>query len=557
MNMSPGKYIRSAAVGAALLIICVSGTNAQISPGELHKSHAFLEGVENCEQCHGKDRSTLGENCLVCHTPIQQQRSSDKGLHSGADYKECQMCHVEHHGRDFDLIYFKDGQNAFDHNQTGFALEGKHRNVECRKCHNSANIVGTAALKEVNVNIARTFLGLETKCNGCHSDQHRDQFASDCSSCHNVQDWKPAAGFDHDRAKYRLTGEHIKVDCAKCHPFVPIDKTSDSTFQIFTQISFASCSDCHKDPHQSRLGPDCKSCHTTTGWQAVTTSNFDHSKTRYPLAGKHAAVACEKCHTTRSDKTLRFAACSDCHSDFHNAAFADRESRGACEECHTVYGFSPSTFTVAAHNKSDYPLEGAHLAIPCIACHKKETTAKTEFVFSFKSGQCQQCHSDPHNGSLDKYMTDNNCTDCHTVNSWATVTFDHSKTKFPLVGRHAKSECSRCHKVAESADRVLFTGVSDSCSSCHKDIHLGQFVSADDSTTNCSLCHTPDNWIATKFDHQTMASFKLDGSHIRVPCDKCHLPTTVEQIAFIRYKPVPDRCVDCHGATQSEGSADL
>jgi hypothetical protein len=530
---------------------------AQISPGELHQSHAFLEGVENCEKCHGKDRSTLGENCLVCHTPIQKQRQSGQGLHGGVDYNECQMCHVEHHGRDFELIYFKDGQKAFDHGRTDFALEGKHRAVDCRKCHNSGNIKNSAGLKEANINLERTFLGLDSKCSSCHIDQHRGQFASDCNSCHSVQGWKPAAGFDHNRAKYRLTGEHLKVDCTKCHPFVAVNESNDSTYQKFTNLSFANCSDCHKDPHQSRLGPNCNSCHTTTGWQAVAKTNFDHNKTRYPLVGQHAAVACDKCHTTRSDKALKFAACRDCHSDFHKAAFANRESKGACEECHTVNGFSPSTFTVAAHNKSDYPLEGAHLAIPCLACHKRETDNKAQFVFTFQSAQCQQCHSDPHDGSLSKFMVDNNCTGCHSVLSWAAVTYDHDKTEFPLRGIHAKTECAKCHMPSEDNRSILFTGLKNNCSSCHRDVHYSQFASDSAAETDCAICHTPDNWIATKFDHQTMASFKLDGSHIRVPCDKCHLRASIEQTTFVRYKPVSDRCVDCHGTNQSEGSSEL
>ena len=32
--------------------LCIRVSNAQISPGELTKSHAHLEGMLNCTKCH-------------------------------------------------------------------------------------------------------------------------------------------------------------------------------------------------------------------------------------------------------------------------------------------------------------------------------------------------------------------------------------------------------------------------------------------------------------------------------------------------------------------------
>jgi len=55
---------------------------------------------------------------------------------------------------------------------------------------------------------------------------------------------------------------------------------------------------------------------------------FDHSKTRFPLAGKHLKVACEKCHTKALRETPR--ECDTCHKkdDVH------RGRRPDCAKCH-------------------------------------------------------------------------------------------------------------------------------------------------------------------------------------------------------------------------------
>ena len=62
-------------------------------------------------------------------------RSSGRGLHAGEDYQDCVDCHVEHHGRDFDLVFWPDGQVGFDHGVTGFALQQSHARLQCRQCH--------------------------------------------------------------------------------------------------------------------------------------------------------------------------------------------------------------------------------------------------------------------------------------------------------------------------------------------------------------------------------------------------------------------------------------
>jgi hypothetical protein len=253
---------------------------------------------------------------------------------------------------------------------------------------------------------------------------------------------------------------------------------------------------------------------------------------------------------------LKFAACRDCHSDFHRGEFAKRPSQGNCEECHTVRGFAPAQFLMAQHDRTDYPLRGAHLAVPCLACHKQSgASGASNLSFVFASTRCQVCHKDPHRGQVDNLVAASGCELCHVVETWNRVSYDHSKSNFPLEGGHTKVACNKCHAdMASTSDikAVRFTGVRTDCQSCHADIHRGQFTS--DNTTDCSRCHSPANWKASKFDHKS-SRFKLDGAHRTVACGKCHPSMTDEAGSFVRYNPMDTSCASCHNTIFPERSS--
>lgn len=536
---------------------------AQLSPGDLHKSHANLEGIENCTKCHDVGKRVAPSKCLACHVILRQQIDNNKGLHANAGHKQCEQCHVEHHGRNFDLIYWKNGQKSFDHTKTGYTLEGKHAEQECRSCHKPANISSADLFKERKKNLQTTFLGLKTDCLSCHHDEHRGQMAKNCLNCHVMSGWKSAPKFDHNKTRFHLTGKHIQVGCEKCHPSVVDNRfPNDKSYLKFQKTQFAQCIDCHRDPHNNKFGKVCTSCHNTGGWGRINQANFNHDRTNFPLKGKHKFVQCEKCHLPGKPlKGLRYARCLDCHYDFHQGQFAQRSSGGDCTECHTVEGFAPSTFTVAQHQKTSFVLEGAHLAIPCIACHKETigSSGRKTIPFKFTFKDCQNCHSDPHGGDVDKYVKTGGCVYCHNTNSWRTITFDHKQTGFVLLERHTEIKCSSCHKPAgnpSSAIRMKLADLKPACQECHKDVHQGQFVAAvveggvASNITDCGRCHTPTkNWTPKNFDHNRDSRFKLEGAHESVPCSKCHETTENNGIKFVKYKPIDPACSICHGAT--------
>jgi cytochrome c553 len=73
-------------------------------------------------------------------------------------------------------------------------------------------------------------------------------------------------------------------------------ENADLDYIKFTGIKHNECSDCHEDIHRGKFDQACRVCHNTSSWRNVNRAEFDHGKTRYPLTGEHAALACEKCH---------------------------------------------------------------------------------------------------------------------------------------------------------------------------------------------------------------------------------------------------------------------
>jgi hypothetical protein len=536
---------------AAIVLALPSAAVAQISPGPLARGHASLEGSHNCLKCHASGKACPPEKCLGCHKPLAERIAAGKGLHAREDYKDCKTCHIEHQGVDAPLAWWgKAGREAFDHRLTTYALEGKHTTVACQKCHEPR---------------FKGYLGLSTTCAACHRDAHRGQFgARDCASCHTQTAWKPAPGFDHGKTSYPLLGKHGPVACEKCHALAADLASPGASYRKYAGAP-RECLGCHADVHKGRLGTACAQCHTTETWRrSPEGARFDHERTRYPLRGRHVPVACEKCHLPGRALRVAFERCTDCHQDTHQGQLAKRVDQGRCEACHDVTGFAPSRFGMAEHQKSAYPLKGAHLAVACDACHRplaaeagrRPTGATKQPVrYRFASTRCLECHKDPHRGELDKRAGSQGCEACHGVESWRKVAFDHAVTKFPLAGGHAKPACAACHRSdkGKPLDGPRWVGVTLACEGCHRDPHNGQLNRATDASP-CQRCHTIENWKPTQFDHARETSYALDSAHIRVACAGCHPKETRDGVTRVRYKPVPKTCKGCHtGPAVKEG----
>lgn len=519
-----------------LIIIPVVYVNAQISPGELSKAHAHLEGVSNCTQCHAVGNKVTREKCLACHKEIKDNIAANKGYHASKEVrgKNCATCHNDHHGRNFQLIKFN--KKTFNHALTGFTLKGQHAKENCESCHKPEHISDPKLKKK-----ASTYLGLNQKCLSCHDDYHQSKMSANCAECHNFDSWKNAKPFDHSKTKFPLLGKHLDVKCIECHKTEVIN---GKKVQRFNGLKFANCTACHEDVHDNKFGQDCKKCHTEESFHFNKgMKSFDHDKTDFKLVGKHKIVDCKQCHKTSMTAPLKHDKCMDCHKDYHNGEFVKKNANPDCNQCHTNDGFTPSTYTLEKHNASKFPLEGAHLATSCTTCHKKDGK---NWTFKNMGRKCVDCHKNEHKGFIeDKFMSNEDCTVCHNVKSWKTVTFDHNRTSFKLEGEHAKTACSECHYGNnENGIRTQkFEGLSQECSSCHKDSHVGQF--AVNGKTDCTRCHGFDKWENSKFDHNT-SRFKIDGEHVGVKCEECHKPVINEKGKYIEYKYDNIECSKCH-----------
>jgi hypothetical protein len=517
-----------AAAGIAALAVLLFSTRAAaqfFSPGPLARPHARLEGLGNCAKCHEQQKGLAARLCLDCHTEVAARVSKSAGFHGRlpeARRQECQGCHPDHRGLDFAMVDWEAGREKFDHRRAGWPLEGAHAKARCDDCHQRRLVVEASVRHLLEQQPKRvTSLGLATRCDACHFDEHRGQLARECQKCHDEVAWRPAPGFNHQATSYPLLGKHKDVVCAKCHPTVADERTPPNpalvpraaSFMQMTPIAHKTCESCHQDPHKGSFGPACASCHTEAGWKIVNapggTDTTFHDKTRYPLRGGHVGVACKSCHgpfpgQPARFKGLAFGACTDCHADAHLGQLAPVRSPkvAACDRCHTVAAFVPARYELEQHAATPFPLSGAHASVACRGCHptdpalaarispavvrmlharKRPETFSLVSLHPKKAPQaCLGCHEDVHRGQLARGADKDSCRACHDTTSWTALTFDHGRdSRFPLTGKHAEAACAACHKPERAADGtkvIRYKPLDTACGSCHADMHQGQFL---------------------------------------------------------------------------------
>lgn len=520
----------------SILLFFAGFIHAQISPGDLTRAHSHLEGMSNCVKCHEMGEAVTDAKCLACHTEIESLINLKRGYHSNNEVlsKNCFECHNEHHGVNFEMIRFD--EKTFDHNKAGFELTGIHITIECSECHNTDFIKNEEIKKK-----EKTFLGLGTSCIDCHEDYHQNTLGSSCETCHDTKAFRPAPKFNHDQTDYKLSGKHKEVKCEGCHK---LEERNGKEFQIFAGVSHNSCVSCHVDVHKNKFGSNCESCHSTNSFhQLVSTNTFGHSKTNFELIGLHQNVDCSRCHTAGYGRQLEYENCIDCHADYHRGELTKDNVLIDCVECHNEFGFKPSHFGLLQHEKTQFPLDGGHMAVPCIQCHDTGERWK----FDFADQRCIGCHENVHGASLtEQYLGNNDCARCHNSDSWDNISFDHSATQFPLKGKHELTKCSKCHIITDEngMNNYTFSDVLMNCESCHKDPHYRQFRIVEE--TNCERCHAFDNWNPVNFNHDR-TRFPLSGAHAKVECEKCHKEKELPTGTFIKYKFENTDCIVCHG----------
>jgi hypothetical protein len=566
-------------LATVLLLAVATPAAAQFSPGPLARAHAGIDGPTNCFQCHEPRKSTTAARCLACHDALGARIAAGRGFHGRMDAgrrAQCGACHAEHGGKAAPLVVWPDGKrDAFDHQRTGFALAGKHASLRCEACHRVELVRAADVRAEKNLKMATTFLGLSSRCDACHGDEHRGQFEAqvatgDCAACHAAAAWKPAT-FDHARARFPLADRHATVACAKCHyregpGGTRVTSATPGAFVRYRPLEFASCAACHTDPHRGQLGADCARCHTAASWTRAATAGFDHARTRFALQGKHQTVACAKCHFSESAagkrvaagtpgskvryKPLAFASCTECHRDPHR----DRARFGGdCARCHSPASWTAITPGAFDHDQTDYPLRGLHRQVACDRCHTQRDRGR-RLAFD----RCTACHADAHRGELSRRADRGACESCHTVEGFRPARFgprEHESTQFPLRDAHLAVACIACHRpaaaVAGAAAIPRLRLEDHTCAACHDDPHAAQFATRG-GATDCARCHATATWRLPGFDHDR-TRFALDGAHRRARCGACHRPVTIAGRTVVRYRPLDTACRSCHGEPRRNG----
>jgi len=307
-------------------------------------------------------------------------------------------------------------------------------------------------------------------------------FFAPCAQCHSPDAWKPvkvSAEFRHAPDRFPLEGAHARVSCAACH-----------TRLDFSRVP-ANCASCHQDAHHGELGANCATCHSTRSFLDMARMRQAHQATAFPLTGSHLAVDCRSCHTPRAPGQLAFvnlpSRCESCHmKDYQATNNPPHGSAGFptdCESCHSPRAWSGAGFD---HNRTQFPLTGAHKPLPCAQCH-------ADGVYRGKATACVSCHQPDYNGTTNPahaaagFPTD--CASCHTTTAWTPANFNHDGF-FPISsGAHRPgvwTSCSTCH--TNASNYAVFD-----CLSCHgkstTDSHHSGVNGYVYASANCYSCH--------------------------------------------------------------------
>ena len=204
-------------------------------------------------------------------------------------------------------------------------------------------------------------------------------------------------------------------------------------------LVFVTTSLMSDSPHGKNFTLSCDLCHNSNSWKLdKSIYAFNHDKTAFPLTGQHKAENCRACHSTLVFSEAK-TGCIDCHTDIHYQTVGPD-----CNRCHSTNSWIVNNIT-EMHQRSRFPLVGAHKTADCTVCHKSASLLRFEPL----GVQCYDCHQND-------YLTAKNpdhiaggfskdCIQCHAMNSitWLSTNVNHSF--FPLTLGHANLDCTRCH----------------------------------------------------------------------------------------------------------------
>jgi hypothetical protein len=233
------------------------GEFARLDRGECKACHAtagFRPTLFNAASHFSTAFPLVGKHgavaCSACH--VNPRPRVD--LH--VKKKACAECHENPHGTQF-AAEMAQGGCAHCHQPIGWKLPkidhstwpltGVHATAMCESCHHPT-------AEDRKSGRGSSYKGVPRNCYGCHDDVHLGQFrltapVVDCDKCHTPKAFKIPT-FDHlAGAGWALTGEHAKLECAKCHRAT---KLKDESVTTRWRLPSSDCKFCHANPHEPR-----------------------------------------------------------------------------------------------------------------------------------------------------------------------------------------------------------------------------------------------------------------------------------------------------------------
>ncbi len=413
-------------------------------------------------------------------------------------------------------------------------------------------------------------------CNDCHINGTRDVSSKQCLDCHDHNDlrgriaagkgyhasagvkgkacatchkehygigadprgWTAVGGetnFDHKLTGWPLQGKHATTKCAECH------KDRNKQGLTVYMNTDRTCGTCHAkvSPHQFKRQDmmACERCHSESVWKPWKQrgARFDHDDRKdaaMPLLGAHKPLInnCAKCHPKAvfdlpaQDPT----SCGNagCHTSPHtNHLFGVKK----CELCHAPTFASLKTYKYDHDLLTRFDLGPRHKTLGCYECHTK---ARGE---TKPAGTCVECHAkDNKHGTRFKQFGDPPaCQTCHLSGAmtFATFTFDHGRTKWPLTAKH-KTACRTCHRGKGPAEFERFEAGGAACKNCHKHqvVHASpKFPKGRWENPKCLKCHVQPGDRAMRNQkelekefHGPTSDFPLLKKHKGLDCTLCH-----------------------------------
>jgi len=310
-----------------------------------------------------------------------------------------------------------------DHLRTGFALLGRHAQIECQECH-----------------VQGVFKGTPRQCQLCHTQGSR-----------TATTFKPV--------NHVITTQ----PCELCH--VSTVTWTGARFQ-HVGVAPGSCMTCHngstasgKPSNHPITTASCDSCHRTTAWLPAgfnhlgvvpgTCISCHNGSTATGKPSNHivTSASCDACHRTTawipasfSHTTVAPGTCITCH----NGTTATGKSgthfitTRSCDGCHTTTAWTPIRYT---HLSSAYSAHNA--GVTCTGCHKTNNEV-ISWQYGAYAPYCAGCHAG-------RYKQDS-----------------HKKTESPTTVFYTVEELKNCAGSCHLYTNNTFTTIKTTRNSKHR-----------------------------------------------------------------------------------------